>query len=126
MASENLWGSRTEFEAVKIPRAILNDQARLLGELSMGLLLGRVIQDKHPAYDFSCKMEVVAPALDNYSHEVLVIRQGKKPFPVVVESQHLGSSQTCVDDTEFRECIREILSSEEVHAVLATLLSQLN
>lgn len=122
---KNLWGNLPNVENMRTPNAILLEQASMLGELTNGLLNGQVkrLQDG-PGFKLSFK--IVAPALNNYSYLVLTVTHPIQLYPLKLFNEtKFMSSKDCESEFDFENALREILTSPEVHRVIAGLLAQI-
>lgn len=122
-ATQSLWGELPVVDAIRLPVIILREQATKLTELTNGLLQGEVTTRKvHD--ELRHNLLIVAPALDNYSFNVLSTRHGVIAYPVIINSFATQKEYNSSNEKEFVEAIANILSSAEVHKTLGALLAQ--
>ena len=121
-STENLWGEIPKTGTSPTPLAILRQQAGLLGESTNNLLVGKV-KFLSRSDKFVLGLRIVAPALDNYQFEILTVVYPIELYPLVVTSSD-NEPIRCEDESAFKAALKNILSSEQVHRVVDTLLSQ--
>lgn len=122
MPVKNLWGEIPVESTIKTPVTILREQATILSDKTSKLLLGEVKQLPFPEDIFAYELRVVAPALSNYSYSILSIYHDIKLYPLELMSS--GRSINCHDEDAFYSALEMELSSERVHKVIVSLLSQ--
>jgi hypothetical protein len=126
MTSNDLWGNLPDEETFAVPVRLLADQADLLGQKTGNLLEARVnpislATTKNLAYE----LEILAPALDNYSITILRVRHPIESYPVQVESmvdEH--TKLEAADEAQFSAILSQILGSNEVRRIIASLIAQ--
>lgn len=127
MSSKNLWGDLGSLAKIKTPVVFLKEQANQLTQATQGTLRGRVSQFGQ-GDQIEADLEVVAPALGDYSYTILKIRHSLDVYPVKVfdASTHMieREADLCYDEKSFLESLESILSSDGVRKVISTLLSQ--
>ncbi|HEX8197714.1 MAG TPA: hypothetical protein VF571_16095 [Pyrinomonadaceae bacterium] len=127
--SEDLWGDISVDRGIKLPVTILKEQATILGEKTNKILEAKVyplgMSDKERVGYY---LNIIAPALSNYKFEVLSIdHPALFVYPLNLHYKtHEGAwtSSVCKDETEFISKLKEVLSSEIVHKVIASLIAQ--
>jgi hypothetical protein len=131
MSSPNLWGTLPDTPEQKPPVTILKEQAELLAHLTNGLLQGRATIEGGGT-EFYLTLSIVAPALD-YSYEVLTANHSIDLYPVRVrtsERHHPIARHEkipeihCANRQAFEDTLQQILTSQRVSAVIASLLAQ--
>ena len=116
---------------VATPLAILRTQANALSQVTRGILQGRVTSVKAEAR-IEHQLSVLAPALD-YEHQIASVAHGKDlPYPATVCADcydrippATGYRDVSTDD-EFKERLREVLTSAEVKSVVSSLIARSN
>ena len=134
MAAQNLWGQIPSTGSIRAPILILREQAGLLGQATNNILQGDVTILKQRdysitggivrEYDFQVTLSIVAPALDNYRIAIVQVLHGIKIYPLTVRNLTNNTENDCGDEVSFLNAIREILSSEETHRIIQSLLAQ--
>ena len=69
---------------------------------------------------------IVAPALNNYTYTIMSAVHDVFMYPVTATDFNglFSVSRDCKNEEDFINSVQEILSSEQVHKVIASLLSQ--
>jgi hypothetical protein len=117
-ASTDLWG---EIEATQIrtPLVILREQAALLGAKTKNLIEASV--KTHANGDtFIHQLNLVVPALDNYTYNLFTITHGPSIYPVSVAYKTVRFET----EQEFIDWLGATLSSPETKRIVSNLLSQ--
>lgn len=124
MEEKNLWGNLENIEKVKTPVGILREQGALLTEATSGILEGKV--NLHISYGtLSADLNIVAPALDNYSYEIVSLSYNPKQlYPVSVGSTFMVQYEECKTEESFYKVLEKILSSPKVQKIIQSLISQ--
>ncbi len=125
MATKNLWGPLPESVEVRTPTQILKEQAAALENMTRGGLQGRVRVGTEPDGNFVLDLDIVAPALGNYSYNVFRASHGISIYPVTITPS--GKSYRwveCPDEESFEKALGERLASEDVRRAIATLIAQ--
>jgi hypothetical protein len=117
-ASTDLWG---EIEATQIrtPLVILREQAALLGAKTKNLVEASV-STHVSGNDFIHIFNLVVPALDSYTYNLLAVYHGASIYPVSV----LGSHTSFRTEQEFVDWLGAKLSSPDTKRIVANLLAQ--
>ncbi len=123
MSVKNLWGSIPVTGNIRTPYAILLEQASCLGEITEGLLIGKVVKNVENG-KFRYDLNIVAPALNNYYYNVTTIIHGTEFYPLRLRSSD-GSLNECETEEVFENRLGDILSSELTRGVIAGLLAQI-
>lgn len=125
----NLWGEIAAQPEVRPPIVILKEQASKLSELTNMLLVGEVEIERKYA-EIKMTLSIIAPSLDNYEYEVLRAAHEVLMYPVNVYDINSATEAVpwepikCENETEFITVLTQILTSETVHKVIASLLAQ--
>lgn len=89
MANQSLWGELKLDDSIVPPVMLLKEQASLLTELTKGVVVGSVIAfNSQWGGEFGIRLDVVAPALSNYSASLISISHPITPLP----GANLGTS----------------------------------
>jgi len=117
-ALTDLWGNLDTEAPSRTPLSILKEQATLLGQKT-GNVVEASVKTIALSNTFVHRLLLVAPALDNYTYELLKFIQPIQLYPVSI------SEDLRLDDEEsFVKWLGEKLSSNETHRIIANLLSQ--
>jgi hypothetical protein len=124
MAIENLWEGLLDVNPQKPAfLEILSQQITYLSEMTGGKLLGsldRFEVSEKITYD----MDIVVPALDDYSFTLLSVLKGPSAYPLTVEyGLENRESQQCQNEEEFKQAIKAIFSSEKTRDAISSTLS---
>ncbi len=123
MSVKNLWGSIPVSGNIRTPYAILLEQASWLGEITEGLLIGKVTKNVENE-KFMYNLNIVAPALNNYYYNVTTIIHGIEFYPLQLRSSD-GQFIECETEKMFENRLGDILSSEQTRRVITGLLAQI-
>lgn len=126
MSTDNLWGELGT-EKITLPLTILKAQAAKLGELTDNVLQGNI--DQVPPgddWEFAYVLDIIAPALNNYTYTVLRIMHDVAGYPATVFDCVDGFESAVAIETEdeFVRHLASILSSRHVRGVVNALLTQ--
>lgn len=128
MSVGDLWGENPQPEIPK-PVEILMEQASFLEKKTENQLKGHVLSTARPrgSESFNYLLEIVVPALDDYSFGVLRTSFELIPiYPVDVEDLAHDKEYTCNDEDHLIDVLKRILSSDEVRKVIQRLLWQIS
>jgi hypothetical protein len=114
----DFWGDIEPAE-VRTPVAILREQAALLRTKTRNAIEARVDTDVFYG-TFQHSFRLVVPALDNYTYELFSVRYGIDLYPVTA-----GLNELKTED-EFKDWLRQRLSSPETKKIIGNLLAQAN
>jgi len=126
MSTKSLWGQLPATEGIRTPTQVLKEQATVLSDMTSGVLQGDVSVNR-TGDQFSLSLDIVVPALDNYHYNAAVATHGVELYPVTLRSGWDYSKESrlkCADEREFEKALEQILSSEKVRRVIASLLAQ--
>jgi len=116
-------------ENERTPFTILQEQATILGEQTNDKLQGRVrrVRREDGSECFFYLLEILVPALDNYSFGVFIIYYKIMTiYPVnIIDLVHDQNYESETED-QFVDVLGQILSSGEVRKVIQRLLSQIS
>jgi hypothetical protein len=122
--TESFW-TIPDVQNVRTPASILAEQAAALTEQTRGVLNGRV-QTTSGSGAFAYDLTVIAPALGNYTFNVLQIQHGIALYPLTLKNYLLNTPMQLPDEAQFLAKLKEILSSEPMVRVIGGLLAQIN
>lgn len=123
MPTESLWGNLASEPMPTPPITILKEQASALGEQTKHVLQGEVHLSRIGQF-IGVRLDVVAPALDDYRMTVMEVRHGVETYPATVSSQFAGRDVEAGDVATFRSAVKDVLSSTEVTRALRSLYAQ--
>jgi hypothetical protein len=122
---KNLWGDLPLASAIRTPVVILREQASELTKLTNGILEGEITTTKVGGdKPFFCQFNIIAPALDRYVYSIAWMTHDIKLYPIHLVDEVNSVSYDPANEEEFMADIAKILSSTEVHRVVAALLTQ--
>jgi hypothetical protein len=120
-AHADLWGEITP-SAVRTPASILREQASLLGAKTKNAIEGQ-IETQISGGMFYHSFNLVVPALDNYSYELLKVWHGVNLYPVSYGYQR---GERLENEEAFVDWLGQTLSSAETKRIIGNLLAQAN
>lgn len=123
MTSRNLWGDLEKLPPIKTPAAVLREQAKYLEEGTRYVLNGAIRQNSR-LNRFIVYLDIVAPALNDYSYSVLQVDHPLGAYPLQVDDLVNNRSFDCQDEKEFLSVLGQILSSPAVQKAISSLVSQ--
>ena len=107
---------------MRTPLGILREQAAALTKATNGVLVGAVETERRGDH-LILKLEIVAPALNDYRYRILNYQQPIGLYPG--KFYGYGTDPTEVsDEANFVSAIKHILASEAIKKVLKSLLAQ--
>jgi hypothetical protein len=111
---------------VLTPLAILRTQAYALRQVTKGVLEGKV-SSVEAENMVEHQLDAFAPALD-YRHRILSVRHEQEmAYPATVRSAVLGSyGEKVSDDDGLTKLLAKVLGSDQVRAVIASLIARSN
>lgn len=126
---ENLWGNLPVNDKIATPVSILRQQGAVLSKLTGGLLTARITSTPVSMNEESLIMHafaIVAPALSNYSVEIVRVFHAPILYPVKVRPMlvEVRNLDEVADEAGLKSKLTEILQDEKVHAVVRSLLAQ--
>lgn len=123
MAQEDLWGDMPAVESLRTPLVILKEQAELLQEKTDGLLVGHIKPHENNLqfrYDFA----IIAPTLNNYLYDMLIIIHEIGFYPVTIhDPQRHMSPKECANEEEYKQGLRDFFTSENTKNVISKLIT---
>src|SRR5438128_12610809 len=83
----SLWSDQIKKDVLS-PKAILNMQAKVVSNITGGILQGEVRQAAEPGEKVTLSFYLVVPALHDYRHQIMKIAHRKDlPYPAVVQAE---------------------------------------
>lgn len=120
---ESFWPDNFGVEPEITPLTILKEQASLLGERTKNLVEGSVQTGVGAELEFRHSLYLVVPTLTNYRYFLLSVHHNPSIYPLEIRD---GTSNRMIlshNFDEFRENLKEILSSDRVKRIVSTLLA---
>ena len=126
VSDNSLWGDLSSLAPERTPSLVLGEQASLLQGATNEILLGRTHRNVLRAGSLVVvALQVIAPALQQYSVEILQLSyKASMPYPVSVRDVFSDSDGTAESEHELRDMLRQILTSDEVRTILASLIAE--
>jgi hypothetical protein len=124
--NEGFWAVPEETNIPRGPAVILKEQSAALREATKGELTGGVINwpAGQPGY-MGMKLSIVAPALNHYAYEVLMVRYPLLTiWPAQIESNVTSETIEVENEEKFNEALRKILGSAEIQRIIGSLRAQ--
>jgi len=122
MSEESLWGELPIEEQVETPAWILKQQAMALQKVTHGILDARIVTT-NMGEELEHAFRIVAPALGNYSTEILTVRHPAELFPVEVRA-NWGAWREAKDADDLKLKLKEVLQSDRTRRVVRGLVAQ--
>jgi hypothetical protein len=123
MSETNLWGDLSTLKKIRTPKTLLLEQAEILSQAPGGVVRGQVDTTQNGDILYN-KLTIVAPALDNYSYAVCVVRHDVELYPCSIYDQRTTQWTKCENEADLKEKLGAILSGEKTRRVIEALLSQ--
>ncbi len=124
MTANNLWGELPDGEGIRTPYSILKEQITFLEQGTKGLLTGSIARQSS-SNQTTLILQIIAPALNNYSFEVTTIKHEMSLYPLDIANHARGVWTRCADEQAFMTNLEEILKSPRVKNVISGLLAQI-
>ena len=120
----DFWPSDLIDESVIPPVTILKRAASELSDRTRGLLLGDVrFMGKGDDETLFYSLQIVCPALDNFSYGILSMSHGIGLYPTSVTAAFLGDGEASNAD-ELAALIRSVLQHDDVKRIVSSLIVQ--
>jgi hypothetical protein len=120
---ESYWPTDFGVEVEITPLTILKEQAALLGERTKNIVEGRVQTKVDEKMEFRHSLYLVVPTLANYRYFLLSVHHKPAIYPIQIFDGTSDREVTARDFEEFKEKLKEILSSDRVKRIIGTLLT---
>jgi hypothetical protein len=120
----DLWPDEFGKSDVTPPRAILREQAELLGKKTQGRLEGLVKTTAATRDSFAQHFYLSVPVLEDYRYRLLVVVHPVQFYPLDVEADVLSKTFQCATEKDFKEALREIFNSDETKRIITALVAQ--
>ena len=118
--TDDLWPANIADSRLTTPVAILKEQAALLGEKAKQLVKGEVTTQTTGDL-FVHHFYLVAPTL-NYKYELFTVSHGINFYPLTL--RQTSQNLTIRNEEDFKEKLKEILSSQHTLNVVHSILAQ--
>lgn len=119
---ENYWPTDFGVDTEITPLTVLKEQAALLGERTKNLVEGVVQTRPEDKAEFRHSLYLSVPTLANYRYFLLSVAEEPRGYPVRIFDGTSDTSFEAHDLDEFRERLKEILSSDRVRKLVGNLL----
>jgi hypothetical protein len=123
---KNLWGELPADAELRTPTQLLKEQASALSDATRGALEG-VVSVAHQQEKFVITLSILAPALENYSYEVLYVEHPLQMYPLKVVPSYarymVSEHIACANEAELEAAVQQVLQSRRVRQVVTTLLA---
>ena len=117
---DDLWPENIADANLITPVTILKEQAALLGEKTKQLVTGEVVTQTSGSL-FVHYFYIVAPTL-NYTFELFQVSHGINFYPLIL--RHLNTTTQLTSESEFKDKLKDILSSQHTLNVVHSILAQ--
>jgi PHD/YefM family antitoxin component YafN of YafNO toxin-antitoxin module len=121
---DSFWAKIPNVESLTTPYAILIEQGEHLAKATDGVLRGIVRRGNHASkimHDFYIEVK----PLNNYKYHLLKVLHDVVLYPLTI-TQNGASIAECLNENEYRDALKAILSSEETSKIVQALLAQAN
>ncbi len=122
MAVTNMWGSIDDFKNIRAPHEILDEQGKLLAEMTKGLLEMK-IERRQSNTIFSYDVFITMPALQ-YRQRFLRLNHDIKLYPANLYEEQDTNEYKSANQEEFEENLSKILSSNATRTIISGLMAQ--
>ena len=124
---KNLWGEIPQAERIRIPATILQEQAEIIGELTGGVIRGKINTGTDSDGDIFCNLELLVPSLNNYRY-MLIYTFYHPPFsyPSYVKASWESQYVEANNSEAFEELLGRILGAERTKMIISSFLAQAN
>jgi hypothetical protein len=106
----------------------LKEQATALTEMTKGTLYGKANLSTDPSGEFEIVLSIIAPAINNYTFEVVYVEHGIELYPAKVVAAWdrftPGKEVKCKNEDELTDVLGRILGSDQVKRAIMSLISQ--
>lgn len=123
MSEQSLWGNLSELKKPRTPKTVLVEQADILTQATGGVIRAEVNSAPRGQTIYH-HLQIVAPALDNYTYEVCTVRHDIDLFPCELFDPRARDWNVCGDEADLKEKLGVILGAEKTRRVIESLLSQ--
>jgi hypothetical protein len=118
--TDDLWPANIGDSKLTTPVAVLKEQAALLGEKTKQLVKGEVATQTTGNL-FVHHFYIVAPTL-NYKYELFTLSHVINFYPLTL--RQASQNLTIMNEEDFKEKLKEILSSQHTLNVVHSILAQ--
>jgi hypothetical protein len=120
--AESLWGAIAEPALVQSPLFIIREQAGILTTATNGELFGQVIAVGTHQCVAAYGLDIVVPALENYTYSVAQLEFPPAHFyPATLRDSTRQTVHEVKDEQAFRAALREVLGSAQLRQVISKL-----
>lgn len=126
MTEESFWGDLSNLAPQETPFILLQRQADFLRSATLGVLEGRATRRySSVGRPVEASLHVIAPALQNYSVEILQVRyDASRIYPISMRDFYSERFYAATSESDFEEKLRTVLTSEQVKSVIGNLIAE--
>ena len=125
MGETSLWGDLTRLQQIRTPKTILVEQANILNQATKGVVRAEVASSgAGPAPNLSHALNLVAPALGNYTYTVATVIHDINIYPCKLLNPIVNRVEDCADEADLKRKLAAVLSDPKTLRVIESLLSQ--
>jgi len=122
MAIKNMWGDINDMADIRAPHEIIEEQGKLLSEMTKGLLELK-IERKQSQTIFSYDVYISLPSMQ-YKQRILRLTHDIKLYPANLHDEQGTNEYRSKNQVEFEENLCATLSSNETRTVISGLMAQ--
>ena len=74
--------------------------------------------------EFGYELEIVAPALNDYRYTALLILHNIELYPAFIKTPDDDDRVECEDESEYKEVLQGVLTSNALRKVITSLIAQ--
>lgn len=124
MARESMWGEVPKSgKGIKRPSDYLDEQAAILSRIYTYDLRGEVTQEVSSGGRISIDFDIYVPSLGSYRYSLLKVTHRLGIYPLILYDLANNKDYTCEDEEQFKQALRETLSSPVVRKVIEDILT---
>ncbi len=120
---ESYWPTDFGVETEITPLTILKEQAVLLGERTKNVVKARVQTKLDEKMEVRHSLYLIVPTLGNYRYFLLSVHHKPEIYPIRIFDGTTDRELTAFSLDQFKEKLREILSSDRVRRIIGNLLT---
>ena len=126
MAQESMWGEVPKSgKGIKRPFDYLDEQADILSRTYSWDVRGEVTQEVSSSGRISIDFDIYVPSLDSYRYSLLRVTHRLGIYPLTLRDFTNNKDYKCEDEEQFKQALRETLSSPAVREVIKDILTLL-
>jgi len=126
MAQESMWGEAPKRgKGIKRPSDYLDEQADILSRMYSYDVRGEVTQEVSSSGRISIDFDIYVPSLGSYRYSLLKVTHGLGIYPLILRDLANNKNYKCEDEEQFKQALRETLSSPVAREVIKDILTLL-